>query len=550
MKKFAAVICALCIAYLSIGASINAVDLAENTHLQNPVSVCYDGVSVYVADSNDDSGFVYVFSPDGLNSVNFDAAIIKIRVSEGKLYAMSKDIMSIYDLQQETFLNIPATEIKDFEIDENKLYALFPDCIREITVANLQTADLNEQGRKTTVNSDTSKIAIDGEDIYYLTENEITLLEGRYTHDLGIYLGNEKATDITFGCHMLFKFNGNALEFGTAQRTDDETVNYNKLGGKEFDFAVADVFAYGEKVYAINADKLTVISYDLIDNEIIADGTVYGSNVKDYSTAYGPIDGFEKIEICKTTEKTFLYAAANGNDMQQWYGYLEKDTLVMKLNSCDGFAYILYRNADGIDGFGFIDQNDLIKVPHSAAHQIKVTITSNENIFSLPLYKDEMKIKNENGEEIKLANTQEITVLAEINEFDGGIWVFAEVDGIRGFMLKDRLKNPPVVYPTYEVFVANPAIGNSLVVYKDVSLNEEIAKLKSGEQIKVFETYGNLSKILIEIDGQNVYGWVESSFLIREGGLTDTVAFGLAIGIIILLTAGFVVVWKIVKNKK
>ena len=97
---------------------------------------------------------------------------------------------------------------------------------------------------------------------------------------------------------------------------------------------------------------------------------------------------------------------------------------------------------------------------------------------------------------------------------------------------------------------ALPILGNSLVVYKDVNLNEEIAKLKSGEQIKVFETYGNLSKILIEIDGQNVYGWVESSFLIREGGLTDTVAFGLAIGIIILLTAGFVVVWKIVKNKK
>lgn len=559
MKKIAALVFALCIAFLGTSAPINAVNanlysglqsfITQNTHLQNPVGVCYDGEATYIADG----GFVHAFTPNGLKSINFSTDILKIRTGGDKLFAESKDILYVYDLTQESMAAVPAAQIKDFEISGDNLYALFDDGIKEIVIANLQNFELKEQGYNIRIDENTEKIAVNGEDIYYLTDEQLNLMEGRYTHDLGINLDDGKTESIMCGCEMLLKFNSGRLELGTTERIDERTLAYKKLGGQKFDFTVTDVYAAYDKVFVINADKLTVISYDLTEKDgaftLVADGTVYGSNVKNYPTSYPPVNSFEKIEIYKTTQKTFVYAVENGTQDQQWYGYIKENTVVMKLNSNNGFAFVLYRNEEGFDGFGFINENHMTKVAHSAAHQNKVTITSNENIYSLPLYKDEMKIK-QNGEEIKINNKQTITVLAEINEFDGGIWVFVEVDGIRGFMHKDRLKNPPVIYPVYEVYIANPAIGQSLAVYKDLNLNEEIARLKSGTQVKVFDAYGNMSKILLNIDGQNVYGWVETEFLIHEGGTTDTVAFGLAIGIIILLTAGFVVVWKFVKNKK
>ena len=53
----------------------------------------------------------------------------------------------------------------------------------------------------------------------------------------------------------------------------------------------------------------------------------------------------------------------------------------------------------------------------------------------------------------------------------------------------------------------------------------------------------------ITVDGQETYGWAHNDYLINEGTMTDTVALGLALGIILLLCVGFAVFWKIRNNR-
>ena len=148
------------------------------------------------------------------------------------------------------------------------------------------------------------------------------------------------------------------------------------------------------------------------------------------------------------------------------------------------------------------------------------------------------------------SNTQNVTALCFITGFAGDRWALVSVDGYSGFIPANRLKDPPVTYPSYEVKIANPRVGTSLSVYAEQSEDSAVlARIRSGEMLKVFRTENGWSLVQITVDGQETYGWAQNDYLINEGTMTDTVALGLALGIILLRCVGFAVFWKIRNNR-
>ena len=532
MKKIVACVCL--VLALMVSAPVAAAD--GNTHFDNHVSVCADETGIYVADSGSEQSVIYRFG-DSAEEIPAPAAVGKIRVSGGKLYIMSADAMTVYDLTEKSRTTLTATGIIDFAVSGEYLYSVFADGIRRNEIASLGEAE-NLATEETRVVSDNSVSAVEtqGQDIYYISDGKLEIKSGEIFKN-PVRLSGQ--TDIVADGQNIFVYDSAGLSLADVENSSLRNIH-------AFDFNVVDVFASDSTVYVINGGQFQVYVYNFDGQALTLTDEIYGSNEKDYPTEYPAVASFADIGIYTAARDTYFYASS-GTD--GWHGYIAAGSAVMALNSHDGFYYALYFNADGDALFGFVEAADMTAVAQTEISAAKVTVTSNESLYTLPIESDLYRL-TDGGNAVTISNTQNVTALCFITGFAGDRWALVSVDGYSGFIPANRLKDPPVTYPSYEVKIANPRVGTSLSVYAEQSEDSAVlARIRSGEMLKVFRTENGWSLVQITVDGQETYGWAQNDYLINEGTMTDTVALGLALGIILLLCVGFAVFWKIRNNR-
>ena len=532
MKKIVACVCL--VLALMVSAPVAAAD--GNTHFDNPVSVCADETGIYVADSGSEQSVIYRFG-DSAEEIPAPAAVGKIRVSGGKLYIMSADTLTVYDLAEKNRTTLTATGIIDFAVSGEYLYSVFADGIRRNEIASLGEVE-NLATEETRVVSDNSVSAVEtqGQDIYYISDGKLEIKSGEIFKKPVILNGQ---TDIVADVQNIFVYNSAGLSLVGVENSSLRNIH-------AFDFNVVDVFVSDSTVYVINGGQFQVYVYNFDGQALTLTDEIYGSNEKDYPTEYPAVDSFADIGIYTAARDTYFYASS-GTD--GWHGYIAAGSAVMALNPHDGFYYALYFNADGDALFGFVEAADMTSVAQTEISAAKVTVTSNESLYTLPIESDLYRL-TDGGNAVTISNTQNVTALCFITGFAGDRWALVSVDGYSGFIPANRLKDPPVTYPSYEVKIANPRVGTSLSVYAEQSEDSAVlARIRSGEMLKVFRTENGWSLVQITVDGQETYGWAQNDYLINEGTMTDTVALGLALGIILLLCVGFAVFWKIRNNR-
>jgi len=305
-----------------------------------------------------------------------------------------------------------------------------------------------------------------------------------------------------------------------------------------------------DKMFVVSTNDFSVKSLKQTTDGFDLNTFVLGTNHKNYDTNFDKIDSFEKLSICKTNKRAFVFGVENGDETNNRFGYIPQDTTILKLSETNGFAYVLYTFEEK-QYFGFVDVSDLENNTGSSLDTKKVAITSNQRMYTIPVLAEENLVKDSENNDIAISNTQEITVLAQLAGFDNDKWVFVTTQNNFGFMLKAKLKNPPSVYPVYQFAKANPPIGKNLFVFESADENSTVlAKVASGKEIKVFETVGEYTKVSINVDGKRIEGWAKSNHIIADGRMTNTTSLGLVVGICLLLVAGFVLTWKFLHKKK
>ena len=532
MKKIVACVCL--VLALMVSAPVAAAD--GNTHFDNPVSVCANESGIYVADSGSEQSVIYRFG-DSAEEIPAPAAVGKIRVSGGKLYIMSADALTVYDLAEKSRATLTATGIIDFAVSGEYLYSVFADGIRRNEIASLGGVE-NLATEETRVVSDNSVSAVEtqGQDIYYISDGKLEIKSGEIFKN-PVRLNGQ--TDIVADGQNIFVYDSAGLSLVGVENSSLRNIH-------AFDFNVVDVFVSDSTVYVINGGQFQVYVYNFDGQALTLTDEIYGSNEKDYPTEYPAVDSFADIGIYTAARDTYFYASS-GTD--GWHGYIAAGSAVMALNSHDGFYYALYFNADGDALFGFVEAADMTSVAQTEISAAKVTVTSNESLYTLPIESDLYRL-TDGGNAVTISNTQNVTALCFITGFAGDRWALVSVDGYSGFIPANRLKDPPVTYPSYEVKIANPRVGTSLSVYAEQSEDSAVlARIRSGEMLKVFRSENGWSLVQSSVDGQETYGWAQNDYLIDEGTMTDTVALGLALGIILLLCVGFAVFWKIRNNR-
>jgi len=529
MKKIFAVLLACLTVLIFVPSTARALDDTENTHLFGPTAVCATDDRVFVADNNNGNNLLYVFDSNGYVTKNLASVATKLDFSNEKVFALLQDKIVIFDLQNNTTKTITATGAKDFDVFDNNLFVVFDCGIGLFYVDNIkENSDLANQNLIATGTS-ISGVAFDGTNLYFADGNVLFKKSDKF----------EKVGNVNIGDRLVF--------------ADDTLFSFNnkQINGVDVGFEIADVYAVNKnKIYAISTNDFSVKSLKQTQDGFALNTFVLGTNHKNFDTTFGRIDSFEKLSVCKTNKRAFVFGVENGDETNNRFGYIPQDTTLLKLKETNGFAYVLY-TFEKKHYFGFISSNDVVNVPVTQLDNKKVTITSNQRMYTIPVLDDQNVVKDNQNNQLSIENTQEITVFAELTDFDNGKWVFVKTQNVFGFMLKAKLKNPPSTYPVYQFAKANPPIGKNLFIYETASENSTVlAKIASGKEIKVFETAGEYTKVSVNIDGERIEGWAKSNHIIADDKLTNTTSLGLVIAICLVLVVGFVLTWKMFHKKK
>lgn len=529
MKKFFAFLLA-CLTVLAFApATARALDNTENTHLFGPTAVCATDDKVFVADNNNGSNLLYVFDSTGYTTKNLASVATKLDFANEKVFALLQNQLVIFDLQNNTSQTITATGAKDFDVFNNSLYVVF-DCGIGLFDLSALTENTDICGKNlVATGTNISGVAFDGTNLYFADGTILFKKSDAFEKVCNVNAGDK----LVFADNTLFVF-------------DNQKINGVNVG-----FEIAGLYPVSkEKMFVISTNDFSVKSLKQTDDGFDLNTFVLGTNHKNYDTNFDKIDSFEKLSVCKTNKRAFVFGVENGNETNNRFGYIPQNTTLVKLSETNGFAYVLY-TFENNQYFGFVDIDDVENNTGTALDVKKVAITSNQRMYTIPVLSQQNVVKDGNNNEIEIINTQQITVLAELAGFDNDKWVFVTTQNTFGFMLKAKLKNPPSVYPVYHFAKANPPIGKNLVVFENADENSTVvAKIASGKEIKVFETVGEYTKVSINVNGQRIEGWAKSNQIIADGKMTNTTSLGLGIGICLVLVVGFVVSWKFLHKKK
>ncbi len=529
MKKIFAFLLACLTVLVFAPATARALDNTENTHLFGPTAVCATDDRVFVADNNNGNNLLYVFDSQSYTTKNLASVATKLDFANEKVFALLQDKIVVFDLQNNTSKTITATGAKDFDVFDNSLFVVF-DCGIGLFDVSVLTENTDLYGKNlVATGTNISGVAFDGTNLYFADGTILFKKSDRFEKVAGINQGDK----LVYADNTLFVFDN------------------QKINGVDVGFEIADLYPVSkDKMFVVSANDFSVKSLKQTAEGFVLNTFVLGTNHKNYDTGFDKVDSFEKLSICKTNKRAFVFGVENGDESNNRFGYIPQNTTLLKLNQANGFAYVLYTFEEK-QYFGFVDANDVENNTGAPLDVKKVAITSNQRMYTIPVLAQQNVVKDESNNEIAISNTQEITVLAELNGFDNDKWVFAKTQNSFGFMLKAKLKNPPSIYPVYQFAKANPPIGKSLVIFESADENSTVlTKIASGKEIKVFETVGEYTKVSVNVDGERIEGWAKSSHIISDGKMTNTTSLGLGVGICLVLVVGFVLTWKLLHKKK
>jgi len=529
MKKIFAIILACLTVLVFSPTTARALDNTENTHLFGPTAVCATDDRVFVADNNNGNNLLYLFDNTGFKTKSLASVATKLDFANEKVFALLQDKIVIFDLQNNTTKTITATGAKDFDVFDNSLYVVF-DCGIGLFDISALTENTDISGKNlVATGTNISGVAFDGANLYFADGTVLFKKSDKFEKIKNVNKGDK----LVFADNTLFVFDN------------------QKINGVDVGFEIADLYPVSkDKMFVVSTNDFSVKSLKQTTDGFDLNTFVLGTNHKNYDTNFDKIDSFEKLSICKTNKRAFVFGVENGDETNNRFGYIPQDTTILKLSETNGFAYVLYTFEEK-QYFGFVDVSDLENNTGSSLDTKKVAITSNQRMYTIPVLAEENLVKDSENNDIAISNTQEITVLAQLAGFDNDKWVFVTTQNNFGFMLKAKLKNPPSVYPVYQFAKANPPIGKNLFVFESADENSTVlAKVASGKEIKVFETVGEYTKVSINVDGKRIEGWAKSNHIIADGRMTNTTSLGLVVGICLLLVAGFVLTWKFLHKKK
>ena len=148
-----------------------------------------------------------------------------------------------------------------------------------------------------------------------------------------------------------------------------------KINGVNVGFEIAGLYPVSkEKMFVISTNDFSVKSLKQTDDGFALNTFVLGTNHKNYDTNFDKIDSFEKLSVCKTNKRSFVFGVENGDETNNRFGYIPQNTTLVKLSETNGFAYVLY-TFENNQYFGFVDIDDVENNTGTALDVKKVAIT-------------------------------------------------------------------------------------------------------------------------------------------------------------------------------
>ncbi|HPG91954.1 MAG TPA: hypothetical protein PK675_00920, partial [Clostridia bacterium] len=211
------------------------------------------------------------------------------------------------------------------------------------------------------------------------------------------------------------------------------------------------------------------------------------------------------------------------------------------------YYYVFYKG-----GFGWLEKSttdittDKLHIYDTTYDFIGEAIAT-AYIYSLPYYDDNGTYAIEN---VPKGTVFTITDRYEKLADSNAEWFYAsyEIDGITkyGFIRQSLITNLTLAPETkIERYTVNTDLTNQLGLYQDIDLSEPVTDgegnpvvLTSGKQVSVISMDETTAFVQVDVDGVKYFGYIDATKLIKDG-LTNYIALGLVLGILVILGVVF-----------
>ncbi|MDD4833018.1 MAG: hypothetical protein PHI78_05015 [Clostridia bacterium] len=521
-------------------------DSALNTvYLVQPKDVYYDGGSIYVVDIINDGAdtVIHQIKSDLTSRVSYyiDGVTEKISVDGLSLYVMQKDKIQLYgiDATTGTLANgvlIPAVNVKDFIVVKNGTSTIvYYITDRYFYQYNISTKNLKRLYILTDIRS-----------ISYVN-GKVAIIYGdtcmTYTDANGF---DEDIITLSDGCEKAFSI-GTYTYFYNGTTVYDQNANavLNVENG------IIETAVFGNYLYVLGNDK-KILQYShsdgvftLVENFVIGDDKIdllVPSDFTDFTYAYAT--GYPT---------NILYEASQSSNPASYKLLTDEDKFI--LLHYDGmedsdYYYVFYKGA-----FGWLEKS-AAEISVDKLHTYDTTYdfvgeaVATAYIYSLPFYDDNGTYAVENVPKGTIFTiTDRYENLADSN----AEWFYAsyEIDGIvkSGFIRQSLVTNLSLAPETKITrYTVNTDLTNQLGLYEDIDLTEPVTDeagnpvvLTSGKQVSVISMDETTAFVQVDVDGVKYFGYIDATKLIKDG-LTNYIALGLVLGILVILGVVFFVI--------
>ena len=517
----------------------------NSVYLVQPKDVFYDGGSIYVVDIINDGTdtVIHQINSDLTSRVSYyiDGVTEKISVDGISLYVMQKDKIQLYGIDSVVGtlvegMVINAVNIKDFVVVKNGTD----------TIVYYITDKYFYQYNISTKNTKRLYILTDIRSISYVN-GKIAIIYGdtcmTYTDANGF---DEDIITLSDGCE-------NAFSIGASTYFYNDTMVYDQNGNAllNAENGIVETAVFGNYLYVLGNDK-KIIQYShsdgvftLVENFVIGDDkinlpvpTVFTGFTYAYATGY---------------PTNILYEASQSANSASYKLLTDEDKFVLlhydEMENSD-YYYVFYKGA-----FGWLEKSaaeisaDKLHI-YDTTYDFVGEAVATAYIYSLPFYDDNGTYAVEN---VPKGTVFTITDRYENLADSNAEWFYAsyEINGIikSGFIRQSLVTNLTLA-PETEItrYTVNTDLTNQLGLYEDIDLTEPVTDeagnsvvLTSGKQVSVISINETTAFVQVDIDGVKYFGYLDATKLIRDG-LTNYIALGLVLGILVVLGVVFFVI--------
>lgn len=570
MKKLLYIaICVIFVSALLLASTAFAQETnGSDIHFIDPIAIAVDGDCLYVADFVDDNTSIILCfelstTPIYKYSYEIEGRITNIATHDGKLYIILSDCIREYQLSLESQPELVKTYnesgIKDITIGNYRgtdtMYALSEEYLLYYHDEHFVSAVYNL--------SDTRNCFAVGNYVYFISDGscknydglvgeyvlnsnsfnkKLSLVEGFTPNGLFDYTDNNSIVAIYDKSIVYSIIKNDGTENYTAQKT--------LLKVADNDGQIVDIATYGQYLYLLNSNKQV---------------DCYVKNDTGYEKTSIHIGTDIVASACPTLSQvsSFTLAKATGYPTNIIYKTQDNATSIQTLqtNYQDTFIILGYNNENPDyyyvlvgDKFGWVKRSDNST---DTTNDSKIEIVSTEFSTSQVSYK--AKFLSLNGVYVyqlpvsgcayttftqTATNMQEATLLQKFTEKSTGIiWYYVEYgQSQRGFVKSTDVgtihSQGNVSLSAVEDYKINSIfVAVTLYATRDMDKNVVVSdengngiKLYSGDRITKIDEEGEASFIMIvDKDGNKMYGWVPTVKLMGIHEISDNAILGIVV---------------------